>query len=54
MAAVTALEPIQHDGEDYAPGDTLALTDEQAQALIAVGAAVAAPEPVKPKKGEPA
>ncbi len=38
-----ALEPIRHDGDDYAPGDTLVAGETAAAALIAAGAATAAP-----------
>jgi hypothetical protein len=33
-----ALGPIDHDGARYEAGDSLELTSEQAQALLAVGA----------------
>lgn len=32
----TVLSPLNHDKEDYAIGDPVALTDKQAAALIAV------------------
>ena len=38
---VKALNTIDHDGKKYAPGAALTLDYEQAQALIACGAAVA-------------
>jgi len=40
---LTVLSPVNHDGKDYAEGDTLELKDEAAaEALIASGAAEAA------------
>lgn len=38
----TALVPIAHDGEDYAPGDPIELTDTEATPLLAVKAVEAA------------
>lgn len=38
-----AIEPIRHDGDDYAPGDTLVAGETAATALILAGAATAAP-----------
>jgi hypothetical protein len=40
MPKLIAVDPIQHDGRDYAPGDTLDVADKtQAEALLDVGAA---------------
>lgn len=36
---LVAAEPVRHDGADYAPGDPLPVSGEQAAALIASGAA---------------
>lgn len=38
---LVAIDPVRHDGADYAPGDTLPVSGEQAAALIASGAAQA-------------
>lgn len=43
--ALVALEPIQHDGVRFEPNATLETTPEQADALIAMGAARLASEP---------
>lgn len=44
---LTVLSPVNHDGREYAEGDTIEIKDEaQAQALISAGAA----EPVVAKK----
>jgi hypothetical protein len=41
MAKLTAQQPINHDGKDYAIGDTLTVTDKaQIAQLVDVGAAV--------------
>ncbi len=37
-------EPIRHNGKDFAPGDTLELSDADAAGLIAAGAIVPARE----------
>jgi hypothetical protein len=39
--ALVAVEPIRHDGVDYAPGDSLIAGELAAAALIASGAASA-------------
>lgn len=39
MSTVTALSNINHDGDDYAKGDTIEVSAEQAKALIESGAA---------------
>lgn len=39
---IKLLSPVQHDGKDYAEGDTVDMKDEQGAALIACGAAEAA------------
>lgn len=31
-------DPVKHDGDRYAPGDPIELTDKQARPLLAVGA----------------
>jgi len=36
--AFRALEPIRHDGDDYAPGDCVELTPGEAEALLASNA----------------
>lgn len=36
---VVAIEPIQHDATLYQPGDVIAMGEEQAAALVAIGAA---------------
>lgn len=38
-----ALDPIRHDGVDYAPGAPIDLDDQAAAALLAAGAIVEAP-----------
>lgn len=41
MAKLTALEPINHNGRDYQPGDSLTVNDEkQIAQLVESGAAV--------------
>lgn len=40
---VTLTRPVQHDGVDYAPGESLEMGPDMAAALIACGAAVEAP-----------
>lgn len=40
--ALEAIEPIRHDGDDYAPGAAFTAAPEAAAALIASGAAKAA------------
>ena len=42
MAAYTALEPIRHNGVDYAPGAPVDLDADEAAPLLAAGA-IAAP-----------
>ena len=42
LVNVEAIEPIRHDGEDVAPGQTVAVNAESAAILIASGAAKAA------------
>lgn len=39
LVALEAVEPVQHNGEDIAPGGTFEATEAQAEALIAMGAA---------------
>jgi hypothetical protein len=41
MAKLTALQPINHDGKEYAEGDTLSVTDDaQVAQLLDANAAV--------------
>ena len=42
---VFAVDPIDHDGTRYEPGDALRVSEEQATGLIAAGAASADPAP---------
>lgn len=42
LVGVTITAPVRHDGVDYAVGETLTLTRDQAAALVAAGAAEAA------------
>ena len=39
MALVVVDEPVNHDGDAYAPGEELLCTVDQAAALMAMGAA---------------
>lgn len=39
MVVIVADEPINHDGDDYAPGEPLECTLDQAVALVSAGAA---------------
>lgn len=53
---VLAKHAIQHDGVDYNDGDVLEVTEEQAEALMRVGAAVDAPAeavPARARKRKP-
>lgn len=45
--AVVAKEPIRHDGVDYAAGDTIDVTPEDADALAAAGAIGAIGDPLE-------
>ena len=61
--AYPVLTPLKHDGQTYAPGGAVELTDEQAIPLLACGAvATAVPAPAgadgpapkaKPGKAQP-
>ncbi|MDD5297659.1 MAG: hypothetical protein PHU46_12170 [Rhodocyclaceae bacterium] len=43
---VTALNPVRHDGSDYAPGDEFDMRESCVASLVAVGAiSVSAPAP---------
>lgn len=44
-----ARTPIRHDGQDVAVGADLALTDSQAEPLLAIDAIAPAPAAVSPK-----
>lgn len=44
-----ALQPIEHDGRRYAPGDVLRVDAVAAEALLACGAAEAAPSDAAPE-----
>ncbi len=44
-ASYEVLKPLRHDGDPYAPGDTVTLTDDQAAELRALGV-VGQPKPV--------
>ena len=46
----TALDPIRHDGVDYAPGASIDLDDEAAGPLLAAGAIA---EPASPADAAP-
>ena len=51
--AIKALTNIRHDGKRYVPGDVIvAITDEQSQRLIDVGAAEQAPDNAKASNGK--
>lgn len=39
LVAMVAIEPIQHDGKRYEPGEILLLTEAQAAVLVDQGAA---------------
>ena len=43
MATYTAIDPIRHNGVDYAPGDPIDLGADAARSLLADGA-IAAPD----------
>lgn len=40
----TVLDPLRHDGRDYAPGDALRMTPAEAAALLAGGLLLKAPD----------
>lgn len=46
MMKITILQPVSHDGQHYAPGDSADLPKADAAALIACGAAEKPQEPV--------
>jgi hypothetical protein len=55
MAGYPVIEPLRHDGRDYAPGDVVELTDEQAEPMRqsgVIGEALpdAAVKPAKARK----
>lgn len=39
LVSLEAVEPIRHNGHDVAPGEPLAMSAPQAEALLAMGAA---------------
>lgn len=53
LVVLVALLPITHDGQAYAPGERLSVTEAQAQPLIDCGAAELAPadEPTEADAG---
>jgi hypothetical protein len=47
------LEPLRHNGRNYAPGDAVELGELDAAALLAASAVLPDPPPPKPRRTHP-